>query len=252
MKVNSELRITTEVVLCLFLSLLLCFVCWACYAGSCRLISLYFLKAFFSSTWSCTIIGDIYKYLFPLNKFEPFLSLLSTWFVIQIYWSRQNTILNGSLVFWHTVPLLHTTHADLPIPDQSFLKLLPLGIVEKYHMCLTILSCFVNQRIFVKKDFQMDLALLFWSEIHCWDPLMVKTSLQIRYISQTQGLPGEQLLNVGTKTARFFCKESDSPYATWRLKARVHFSSTLTRHCCHSVVESGNFNTNLVLLEMKF
>ncbi|XP_053091243.1 homeodomain-interacting protein kinase 3a isoform X3 [Pangasianodon hypophthalmus] len=41
---------------------------------------------------------------------------------------------------------------------------------------------------------------------------------QIRYISQTQGLPGEHLLNVGTKTSRFFCKESDSPYAAWRLK----------------------------------
>ncbi|KAJ8281351.1 hypothetical protein GJAV_G00066600 [Gymnothorax javanicus] len=41
---------------------------------------------------------------------------------------------------------------------------------------------------------------------------------QIRYISQTQGLPGEQILNAGTKTARFFCKESDSPYAAWRLK----------------------------------
>ncbi|KAF7659467.1 hypothetical protein LDENG_00297210 [Lucifuga dentata] len=41
---------------------------------------------------------------------------------------------------------------------------------------------------------------------------------QIRYISQTQGLPGEQLLNKGTKTSRFFSKESDSPYASWRLK----------------------------------
>uniref|UniRef100_A0A7N8XSL6 non-specific serine/threonine protein kinase n=1 Tax=Mastacembelus armatus TaxID=205130 RepID=A0A7N8XSL6_9TELE len=41
---------------------------------------------------------------------------------------------------------------------------------------------------------------------------------QIRYISQTQGLPAEQLLNKGTKTSRFFCKESDSPYASWRLK----------------------------------
>uniref|UniRef100_A0A672ZXL8 non-specific serine/threonine protein kinase n=1 Tax=Sphaeramia orbicularis TaxID=375764 RepID=A0A672ZXL8_9TELE len=41
---------------------------------------------------------------------------------------------------------------------------------------------------------------------------------QIRYISQTQGLPGEQLLNKGTKTTRFFSKESDSPYASWRLK----------------------------------
>ncbi|KAK0136966.1 Homeodomain-interacting protein kinase 3 [Merluccius polli] len=42
---------------------------------------------------------------------------------------------------------------------------------------------------------------------------------QIRYISQTQGSPGEHLLNVGTKTARFFCRESDSPYASWRLKS---------------------------------
>uniref|UniRef100_A0A8C4I685 non-specific serine/threonine protein kinase n=1 Tax=Dicentrarchus labrax TaxID=13489 RepID=A0A8C4I685_DICLA len=41
---------------------------------------------------------------------------------------------------------------------------------------------------------------------------------QIRYICQTQGLPAEQLLNKGTKTSRFFSKESDSPYASWRLK----------------------------------
>ncbi|CAG5958551.1 unnamed protein product [Menidia menidia] len=40
----------------------------------------------------------------------------------------------------------------------------------------------------------------------------------IRYISQTQGLPAEQLLTKGTKTSRFFTKESDSPYASWRLK----------------------------------
>uniref|UniRef100_A0A3Q2Z1T3 non-specific serine/threonine protein kinase n=1 Tax=Hippocampus comes TaxID=109280 RepID=A0A3Q2Z1T3_HIPCM len=41
---------------------------------------------------------------------------------------------------------------------------------------------------------------------------------QIRYISQTQGLPPEHLLNKGTKTSRFFCKESESPYPCWRLK----------------------------------
>ncbi|XP_068578886.1 LOW QUALITY PROTEIN: homeodomain-interacting protein kinase 3-like [Cebidichthys violaceus] len=41
---------------------------------------------------------------------------------------------------------------------------------------------------------------------------------QIRYISQTQGVPAEQLLNKGTKTSRFFSKESNSPYASWRLK----------------------------------
>nr|XP_040018651.1 LOW QUALITY PROTEIN: homeodomain-interacting protein kinase 3-like [Gasterosteus aculeatus aculeatus] len=43
---------------------------------------------------------------------------------------------------------------------------------------------------------------------------------QIRYISQTQGVPAEQLLNKGTKTSRFFCKESNSPYASWRLKSK--------------------------------
>ncbi|XP_049580330.1 homeodomain-interacting protein kinase 3a [Syngnathus scovelli] len=41
---------------------------------------------------------------------------------------------------------------------------------------------------------------------------------QIRYISQTQGLPAEHLLNKGTKTTRFFRKESESPYPSWRLK----------------------------------
>ncbi|XP_056272490.1 homeodomain-interacting protein kinase 3-like isoform X2 [Pseudoliparis swirei] len=41
---------------------------------------------------------------------------------------------------------------------------------------------------------------------------------QIRYISQTQGVPAEQLLSKGTKTSRFFSKESNSPYACWRLK----------------------------------
>jgi len=41
---------------------------------------------------------------------------------------------------------------------------------------------------------------------------------QIRYISQTQGLPGEQLLNVGTKSTRFFCRETDISHSGWRLK----------------------------------
>lgn len=52
---------------------------------------------------------------------------------------------------------------------------------------------------------------------------------QIRYISQTQGLPGEHLLNAGTKTVRFFCKESDSPYAAWRIKVRT--VSTPAKYC---------------------
>lgn len=41
---------------------------------------------------------------------------------------------------------------------------------------------------------------------------------QIRYISQTQGLPNEHMLNQATKTTRFFYRETDSTYPFWRLK----------------------------------
>lgn len=45
--------------------------------------------------------------------------------------------------------------------------------------------------------------------------------LQIRYISQTQGLPAEHMLTAATKTTRFFIRENtDSNYPFWRLKVR--------------------------------
>lgn len=43
-------------------------------------------------------------------------------------------------------------------------------------------------------------------------------SFQIRYISQTQGLPAEHMLNSATKTTRFFYRETDINYPFWRLK----------------------------------
>ncbi|XP_075898644.1 homeodomain-interacting protein kinase 2 isoform X3 [Nelusetta ayraudi] len=43
---------------------------------------------------------------------------------------------------------------------------------------------------------------------------------QIRYISQTQGLPAEYLLSSGTKTTRFFNRDPDSTYPLWRLKTQ--------------------------------
>ena len=46
-------------------------------------------------------------------------------------------------------------------------------------------------------------------------------SLQIRYISQTQGLPAEYLLSAGTKTIRFFNRGPDSSYPLWRLKVAM-------------------------------
>jgi len=42
---------------------------------------------------------------------------------------------------------------------------------------------------------------------------------QIRYISQTQGLPSEYMLNAATKTKRFFVREvCETHYPFWRLK----------------------------------
>ena len=45
---------------------------------------------------------------------------------------------------------------------------------------------------------------------------------QIRYISQTQGLPSERMLSNATKTPRFFTRENtDVNYNFWRLKVSV-------------------------------
>ncbi|OWK04942.1 HIPK1 [Cervus elaphus hippelaphus] len=43
-------------------------------------------------------------------------------------------------------------------------------------------------------------------------------TFQIRYISQTQGLPAEYLLSAGTKTTRFFNRDPNLGYPLWRLK----------------------------------
>ena len=51
---------------------------------------------------------------------------------------------------------------------------------------------------------------------------------QIRYISQTQGLPAEHMLNHATKTNRFFIREStESNYPFWRLKVNMCTLSVL-------------------------
>lgn len=52
---------------------------------------------------------------------------------------------------------------------------------------------------------------------------------QIRYISQTQGLPAEYLLSAGTKTSRFFNRGPDSSYPLWRLKVGDTDMSPQTR-----------------------
>ena len=41
---------------------------------------------------------------------------------------------------------------------------------------------------------------------------------QIRYISQTQGVPPEHMLNNASKTPKFFYRDRESSYPFWRLR----------------------------------
>lgn len=66
-----------------------------------------------------------------------------------------------------------------------------------------------------------------------FSPRFVSVS-QIRYISQTQGLPAEYLLSAGTKTSRFFNRGPDSSYPLWRLK--VSDTQNRVRDCITGVL----------------
>ncbi|XP_041651063.1 homeodomain-interacting protein kinase 3 [Cheilinus undulatus] len=128
-------------------------------------------------------------------------------------------------------------HADLkpenimlvdPVRQPYRVKVIDFGSAS--HVSKAVCSTYLQSRYYRAPE--IILGLPFCEAIDMWSLGCVIAELflgwplypgaleydQIRYISQTQGLPGEHLLNAGTKTARFFCKESDSPYAAWRLK----------------------------------
>uniref|UniRef100_A0A667XVL9 non-specific serine/threonine protein kinase n=1 Tax=Myripristis murdjan TaxID=586833 RepID=A0A667XVL9_9TELE len=128
-------------------------------------------------------------------------------------------------------------HADLkpenimlvdPVRQPYRVKVIDFGSAS--HVSKAVCSTYLQSRYYRAPE--IILGLPFCEAIDMWSLGCVIAELflgwplypgaleydQIRYISQTQGLPGEHLLNVGTKTARFFCRESDSPYAAWRLK----------------------------------
>uniref|UniRef100_A0A3Q0RA95 non-specific serine/threonine protein kinase n=1 Tax=Amphilophus citrinellus TaxID=61819 RepID=A0A3Q0RA95_AMPCI len=129
-------------------------------------------------------------------------------------------------------------HADLkpenimlvdPVRQPYRVKVIDFGSAS--HVSKAVCSTYLQSRYYRAPE--IILGLPFCEAIDMWSLGCVIAELflgwplypgaleydQIRYISQTQGLPGEHLLNSGTKTARFFCKESESPYAAWRLKA---------------------------------
>lgn len=128
-------------------------------------------------------------------------------------------------------------HADLkpenimlvdPVRQPYRVKVIDFGSAS--HVSKTVCSTYLQSRYYRAPE--IILGLPFCEAIDMWSLGCVIAELflgwplypgaleydQIRYISQTQGLPGEQLLNVGAKTARFFCRELDASYSGWRLK----------------------------------
>ncbi|XP_030634197.1 homeodomain-interacting protein kinase 3a [Chanos chanos] len=128
-------------------------------------------------------------------------------------------------------------HADLkpenimlvdPVRQPYRVKVIDFGSAS--HVSKAVCSTYLQSRYYRAPE--IILGLPFCEAIDMWSLGCVIAELflgwplypgaleydQIRYISQTQGLPGEHLLNMGTKTPRFFCRESDSPYTAWRLK----------------------------------
>uniref|UniRef100_A0A670HMN2 non-specific serine/threonine protein kinase n=1 Tax=Podarcis muralis TaxID=64176 RepID=A0A670HMN2_PODMU len=128
-------------------------------------------------------------------------------------------------------------HADLkpenimlvdPARQPYRVKVIDFGSAS--HVSKTVCSTYLQSRYYRAPE--IILGLPFCEAIDMWSLGCVIAELflgwplypgaleydQIRYISQTQGSPPEQLLNVGTKTTRFFCKETDAPYSSWRLK----------------------------------
>ncbi|KAK5915207.1 hypothetical protein CesoFtcFv8_000820 [Champsocephalus esox] len=129
-------------------------------------------------------------------------------------------------------------HADLkpenimlvdPVRQPYRVKVIDFGSAS--HVSKAVCSTYLQSRYYRAPE--IILGLPFSEAIDMWSLGCVVAELflgwplypgaleydQIRYISQTQGLPGEHLLSVGTKTSRFFCRESDSTYAARRLKS---------------------------------
>uniref|UniRef100_A0A8C8B3C3 non-specific serine/threonine protein kinase n=1 Tax=Otus sunia TaxID=257818 RepID=A0A8C8B3C3_9STRI len=128
-------------------------------------------------------------------------------------------------------------HADLkpenimlvdPSRQPYRVKVIDFGSAS--HVSKAVCSTYLQSRYY--RSPEVILGLPFCEAIDMWSLGCVIAELflgwplypgaseydQIRYISRTQGLPAEYLLSAGTKTTRFFSRDTDSPYPLWRLK----------------------------------
>ncbi|XP_034029323.1 homeodomain-interacting protein kinase 1 isoform X2 [Thalassophryne amazonica] len=128
-------------------------------------------------------------------------------------------------------------HADLkpenimlvdPLRQPYRVKVIDFGSAS--HVSKAVCSTYLQSRYYRAPEIILGLpfceAIDMWSlgcviaELFLGWPLYPGASEydQIRYISQTQGLPAEYLLSAGTKTSRFFNRGPDSSYPLWKLK----------------------------------
>uniref|UniRef100_A0A4W5RRQ0 non-specific serine/threonine protein kinase n=1 Tax=Hucho hucho TaxID=62062 RepID=A0A4W5RRQ0_9TELE len=128
-------------------------------------------------------------------------------------------------------------HADLkpenimlvdPLRQPYRVKVIDFGSAS--HVSKAVCSTYLQSRYYRAPEIILGLpfceAIDMWSlgcviaELFLGWPLYPGASEydQIRYISQTQGLPAEYLLSEGTKSSRFFNRGPDSSYPLWRLK----------------------------------
>lgn len=128
-------------------------------------------------------------------------------------------------------------HADLkpenimlvdPVRQPYRVKVIDFGSAS--HVSKTVCNTYLQSRYYRAPEIILGLpfceAIDMWSlgcvvaELFLGWPLYPGSSEydQIRYISQTQGLPTEHMLNSASKTAKFFYRDVDSTYPFWRLK----------------------------------
>ena len=128
-------------------------------------------------------------------------------------------------------------HADLkpenimlvdPVRQPYRVKVIDFGSAS--HVSKAICNTYLQSRYYRAPEIILGLpfgeAIDMWSlgcvvaELFLGWPLYPGSSEydQIRYISQTQGLPSERMLNSATKTIKFFYRDMESSYPFWRLK----------------------------------
>jgi homeodomain interacting protein kinase len=128
-------------------------------------------------------------------------------------------------------------HADLkpenimlvdPMRQPYRVKVIDFGSAS--HVSKAVCNTYLQSRYYRAPEIILGLpfceAIDMWSlgcvvaELFLGWPLYPGSSEydQIRYISQTQGLPTENMLNNASKTTKFFYRDMDSTYPFWRLK----------------------------------